>query len=949
MNENQPTTSSKRGSSKLSASKQRKQKKKQERRRVSDFAKVLSDNNGQQTKNNNSEQQQLPPPSHSSALAAPQEGNVGNDESGVVMSFFDHLAKQPSVSTNQQNNTASENQTTTVTSLPTTQDMAEYCAKESSSSQGSSSRLTQDTMGSNATDDNSSSFPAVAQTNTINSIRRNTDNSALRAQADVQRNKHVSNESKGSGSQLSRMGSMDSAVAKPSPITAEQKARMEANKLAALRRRHMKEQGPMVAQKPHPREVMGQFREESNTASATKYPSRESMTSSRTSNSQIASQKPSLYGQQPIKLFAQQPRETTTTSAATTSSRQSMTSSRTTDSQIASQKPSHNAQHSRNLSAQQPHETTTTSAATTSSRESMTSSRTTDSKIASHKSRHNAKHSGNLSAPQPRETTTTSAATTSSRESMTSSTQSHSQMTSQKSSHRVKRNKEETETPSLTQIGFVIINEPKKQKVEHAIFPTDMYYATWHRGNRNVSFKKGDVWYSDRSRFAGWAFLIDHIDLERGGVHVAHVHAFLKLEKTFIGQQEAAQLEHTDWVLVKKHDNLPTDGHIQVKDLSTRMMSQNIPFHMHLALRYEEVGDTVVYYVKKGKQISSSSNNQLKPRFCDCFAGGGGMSAGIRATGFFSEKSYKIELDKEACETLRANFPDSTVFQMDIRDLVEKYRRGMMNLWPSLVYCLHLSPPCQGFSRVNTSGGCKDIQNNNLTLACIEAVKLLKPTHLTMENVPGILDEKTVSLAERTKKSYLQEFICGLLSQDYQVRLCKKLNAKSFGDPQDRERVILFASKKGYALPSSPLPIHGNEPHLKKIVTVRDVLSDLECIEPTQDGRVWLNDGTKARGHYIEGTTLAKNKHEPDEELQPDLPARTVRKKNRLVHYNRERNLTVLERARLMSFPDDYVFEGNHGEQKDQIGNAVPVRFAAAIATAVMESFRLGLHEPPNS
>ncbi len=500
---------------------------------------------------------------------------------------------------------------------------------------------------------------------------------------------------------------------------------------------------------------------------------------------------------------------------------------------------------------------------------------------------------------------------------------------------------------TLTQQGFVERNVTKKRKMERETFPTLEHTAVWHRRKRDVLFLKGDVWLSHRPEYDGWAFLIEHIDLQNA-VHLVKVHAFMKLEKTFIGQVEAEKLEYTGWVHVKKHDSLPADGYIKLKDLSERM-EKDIPFHMHLdnrhlSLRYEEVGDMVSYYVKKGKQLSSSSQQQ--PRVCDCFAGGGGMSAGIRKAGFFSDKSYKVDMDEKACETLRANFPESAVFQEDIRDLVEKYRRGEVNMFASLVDWLHMSPPCQGFSRVNTSGGCKDIQNNECTLSCIELVRLLQPSHVTMENVPGILDDKQVSVAERTKKSYLQEFMAGLLSQRYQVRLCKKLNAKNYGDPQDRQRVIVLASKEGFSLPSPPPPTHGREPHLQDVVTVKDALGDLECIEPTKDGEVWLNNGSLARGHYHNDK---KEKHDPDEELIPHLPARTVRKKNQLVHYNRKRNATILERARLMSFPDDYVFEGNQGVQSDQIGNAIPVCFATAIANAVKESFRLGLHEPPSS
>ena len=341
-----------------------------------------------------------------------------------------------------------------------------------------------------------------------------------------------------------------------------------------------------------------------------------------------------------------------------------------------------------------------------------------------------------------------------------------------------------------------------------------------------------------------------------------------------------------------------------------------------------------------------SFNNQCQPRCFEGFAGGGGFSLAARNVGFLGK--YKLDLAPSAIETLRHNFPDSTVFHMDIRDFNEQQRRGMMNLSSSHVDFLPLSPPCNAFSAVNTSGGCRDIQNSNCTLESIETIRLLQPSHVTMENVSGILHEnrKQVSVAERTNRSYLQEFMCGLLAQEFQIRLCKRLNAKHYGDPQDRERVVVFATKRGYALPQAPLPTHGNEPNLKKIVTTRDVLQDLENIEPTDSGIVILNDGSEAHGHFIQGTNRIHN-HEPDEELHSDLPSRTVRKKNRLVHYNRKRNATVLERARLMSFPDNHVFKGTQAQQADQIGNAIPLKLGTAIANAVMESFRLGLHEPP--
>lgn len=54
-------------------------------------------------------------------------------------------------------------------------------------------------------------------------------------------------------------------------------------------------------------------------------------------------------------------------------------------------------------------------------------------------------------------------------------------------------------------------------------------------------------------------------------------------------------------------------------------------------------------------------------------------------------------------------------------------------------------------------------------------------------------------------------------------------------------------------------------------------------------------------------------------------------------HYEKGRSmLTNRERARLQTFPDNYMFEGNRSEIRGQIGEAVPVRLGAKLAEVAL-------------
>ncbi|MBR0222017.1 MAG: DNA cytosine methyltransferase, partial [Synergistaceae bacterium] len=77
--------------------------------------------------------------------------------------------------------------------------------------------------------------------------------------------------------------------------------------------------------------------------------------------------------------------------------------------------------------------------------------------------------------------------------------------------------------------------------------------------------------------------------------------------------------------------------------------------------------------------------------------------------------------------------------------------------------------------------------------------------------------------------------------------------------------------------------------------------------------------------------------------LDPDKPAYTVTGSGgggtHVYHWSEPRALTNRERARLQTFPDDYIFKGSKESVRRQIGMAVPCRGAKIIFEAVLNSF----------
>ena len=77
--------------------------------------------------------------------------------------------------------------------------------------------------------------------------------------------------------------------------------------------------------------------------------------------------------------------------------------------------------------------------------------------------------------------------------------------------------------------------------------------------------------------------------------------------------------------------------------------------------------------------------------------------------------------------------------------------------------------------------------------------------------------------------------------------------------------------------------------------------------------------------------------------LDPDKPSYTITGSGgggtHVYHWSENRALTNRERARIQTFPDDFVFEGSKESVRKQIGMAVPAQGAKIIFEAVLKTF----------
>lgn len=306
------------------------------------------------------------------------------------------------------------------------------------------------------------------------------------------------------------------------------------------------------------------------------------------------------------------------------------------------------------------------------------------------------------------------------------------------------------------------------------------------------------------------------------------------------------------------------------------------------------------------EQLPQPSVSDASPLVLDLFAGCGGLALGFEAAGF---ETLGFEMDDDAAATYRTNLAGNCV--------TVKLEVGFnYGIEPDVIIG---GPPCQPFSVIGHQRGPRDSRDGFPVF--LDAVERLNPKLAVIENVRGLLYQN---------RSYLESTVEALEGFGYEVDV-RLLNARDYGVPQNRERVIVVATQIGWSWP---------DPIVRKPVTAGVALGPMAFEAP--DDAKYL---TPSQDAYV-ATYEAKSKCVRPRDLHLDKPARTLTCRNlgastsdmhrvRLPD-GRRRMLRIREGARLQSFPDWFAFEGREASVTKQIGNAVPPLLGLALGRSAI-------------
>lgn len=333
----------------------------------------------------------------------------------------------------------------------------------------------------------------------------------------------------------------------------------------------------------------------------------------------------------------------------------------------------------------------------------------------------------------------------------------------------------------------------------------------------------------------------------------------------------------------------------------------------------------------------------------DLFCGAGGLTHGLQTAGV--DVRLGVDIDP-ACEypyvkNNKAKFLLQSVEKLEVEELYPHYRKNGIKL---LAGCA----PCQTFSTYNQRASSSD-ERWELLLHFSRLVESMSPDLVTMENVPRLVEQEIFG-----------KFVEVLERNGYCINRGKIVSCADYGVPQQRNRLVLVASKLG------PIELMSPSDFGRKPKTVKTAIGQLprldagmshpedplhKCsalskvnmsrIRASKPGGTWRDWPKKliAGCHRKESGKTYPSVYG---RMTWDAPAPTVTTQfygygnGRFGHPEQDRAISLREGAILQGFPDEYEFvppeERIHQKVLGRlIGNAVPVTLGEVIGVTLLD------------
>lgn len=333
-------------------------------------------------------------------------------------------------------------------------------------------------------------------------------------------------------------------------------------------------------------------------------------------------------------------------------------------------------------------------------------------------------------------------------------------------------------------------------------------------------------------------------------------------------------------------------------------------------------------------------------RLGELFCGPGGLALAA-TTATIDNPEYKIvhkwanDYDLDTCNTYRRNIcPDNpeSVICGDVRKL------DIESLGD--IDALAFGFPCNDFSVVGEQKGF-DGKFGPLYTYGVNVLKRYQPMWFLAENVGGLKSANEGKAIVKIKED--------LIAAGYKI-YPNLYKFEQYGVPQARHRMIIVGIRNDlpfeFKIPSTEPyrnidvtcktaievpPIGANTANNELTKQSKQVVERLSYIKPGQNA--FTADIPEHLRLNVKGAKISQIY----KRLDPVKPAYTVTGSGgggtHIYHYTENRALTNRERARLQTFPDNYVFEGSKESVRKQIGMAVPAKGARVIFEAILKTF----------